>query len=325
MKDRPASPPPQVDVPIEMQFSGYSTTEISYMRRSMSLSLGVGISMLLMKTYAYWITGSAAILSDAAESIVHVLAVLFAAYSLKLSVKPADESHLYGHDRISFFSAGFEGAMIIIAAFYIIYESIFKWLHGLELEAIGQGTIFTGAATIINAALGWYLVRQGKKFHSLVLVANGKHVLTDSWTSLGVIFALILILVTGWLPFDPIIAIAVALNILWTGGKLIRQAISGLMDQSDPETDAALRKVLAEETARYQAAFHGLRHRNAGTRLLIEVHLLFPDTVSLAEAHEKATLIEKAVASHFPHPTQLLTHLEPLEGHDEFHERVLKP
>jgi cation diffusion facilitator family transporter len=317
-------PQQKIDIPIEQTFSGYSDSEIRYMRRSMSISLGVGISMLLMKSYAYAITGSAAILSDAAESIVHVLAVLFAAYSLKLSVKPADKSHMYGHDRIGFFSAGFEGAMIIIAAIYIIYEAVHKWLLGLQLEALGQGTLFTAAATMINAVLGWYLVRQGRKFHSLVLVANGRHVLTDSWTSLGVIIALLLILFTGWLPFDPVIAIAVAFNILWTGGKLMRQSIGGLMDEADPEADATLREVLIQEARRHNVQFHGLRHRNAGSRLLIEVHLLFPDTVSLTEAHEKATLIEKAVASRFNQPTQVITHLEPLEGHDEFHERLLK-
>src|SRR5262249_52023932 len=167
----------------------------------------VGVLMLLMKIYAFVITGSSAILSDAAESIVHLLAVGFAAYSLHLSLKPADESHRYGHDRISFFSAGFEGGMIILAAIYIIYEAIHKWIIGLQLENVGVGAVFTAMASIINAGLGWYLVRQGKRHHSLVLEANGKHVLTDSWTSFGVIFGLILVMLTGWLPFDPLLAI----------------------------------------------------------------------------------------------------------------------
>ena len=151
---------------------------------AMRLSLAVGFFMLATKTFAYWLTGSAAILSDAAESIVHVVAVSFAAYSLRLSVKPADRSHLYGHDKISFFSAGFEGAMIMIAAFYIIYVSIEKWISGLRLEHLGTGTGLTLLAALINGGLGFYLVNIGNKKHSLILEANGKHVLTDCWTSL---------------------------------------------------------------------------------------------------------------------------------------------
>src|SRR4249920_1588802 len=143
-------------------------------RFAMRLSLGVGFFMLASKIAAYWLTGSAAILSDAAESVVHVVAVSFAAYSLWLSVKPADRSHLYGYDKISFFSAGFEGAMIIIAAFYIIFVSIEKWISGLKLENLGLGTSLTFLASLINGALGLYLLGIGKKKHSLILEANGK-------------------------------------------------------------------------------------------------------------------------------------------------------
>ncbi|MBL7962110.1 cation diffusion facilitator family transporter, partial [bacterium] len=206
---------------------------------------------------------SAAILSDAAESVVHVLAVSFAAYSLWLSTKPADKTHLYGHDRISFFSAGFEGAMIIMAAIYIIYESVMKWIRGLYLENIEVGTFFIIAATLINGLLGWYLVSKGKKNNSLILIANGKHVLTDSWTSFGVIAGLVLTMITGWLPFDPIVAILVALNILWSGGKLIRQSVGGLMDEADPEVHKKITAILEQETKKHSIVFHDVRHRNA--------------------------------------------------------------
>lgn len=294
------------------------------MNLAMRLSLIVGFLMLAMKTYAYAITGSSAILSDAAESIVHVLAVSFAAYSLKLSTKPPDKSHMYGHDRISFFSAGFEGAMIIFAAIYIIYESIHKWVGGLQLERLDVGTVFTSLAAIVNGGLGWYLVRQGKKYHSLVLAANGRHVLTDSWTSLGVIIGLILILLTGWLPFDPIMAILVAVNILWTGGRLIRQSIGGLMDESDPAVDSQIRLILENATTKFGIHYHHLRHRNAGSRLLIEFHLLFHESVTVAQAHEEATIIEKEIQKGFPNQTEILTHLEPFEGHDEIHSKLFK-
>ncbi len=173
----------------EHNHTGYSTADARLLRTAMRWSLSIGLLMLVMKCYAFYITGSAAILSDAAESVVHVLAVAFAAWSLRVSLKPADESHMYGHDRITFFSAGFEGAMIILAALYIIYESIHKWMVGITIDELGAGTLFTVAATIINGALGWFLVARGKKYNSLVLIANGKHVLTDSWTSLGVIAA----------------------------------------------------------------------------------------------------------------------------------------
>ncbi|MRR37284.1 cation diffusion facilitator family transporter, partial [bacterium] len=170
---------------------------------AMRLSLAVGLLMFVMKVGAYALTGSAAILSDAAESVVHVAAVVFAAYSLKLSYKPADENHPYGHAKISFFSAGFEGAMIILAAVYIIYESIHKWFLGLHLENLGAGTALTAAAAAINGGLGAYLVWLGRRKKSLILSANGKHVLTDCWTSIAVLVGLGLVLVTKWLPFDP--------------------------------------------------------------------------------------------------------------------------
>jgi cation diffusion facilitator family transporter len=307
-----------------VSLSAYSETDKHQMTRAMRLSLGVGFFMLVMKLYAYFITGSAAILSDAAESVVHILAVSFAAYSLRLSLKPADDKHMYGHDRISFFSAGFEGAMIILAAIYIIYEAIHKWLGGLDINNLDTGTYFIVAATAINGALGFYLVRQGKKYNSIVLEANGKHVLTDSWTSLGVIVGLILVLVTGWLPFDPILAILVALNILWTGFDLIRRSVGGLMDESDPGVDAVIRSVLDRETAKYGITYHDLRHRNAGNKLLVEFHLQFREEIPLSAAHEEATHIEREIHHALPNQMEILSHLEPLEGHDEIHEKLLK-
>jgi len=284
------------------------------------LSLVVGIFILIAKMYAYLITGSAAILSDAAESVVHIFAVAFAAFSLRLTLKPADEDHMYGHDRISFFSAGFEGAMIVVAALYIILESVHKWLGGLKLEHVDTGVDYIAIATVINALLGWYLLRQGRRYHSIVLEANGKHVLTDSWTSLGVIVGLGLILMTGWLPFDPIFAIFVATNILWTGGKLMRQAIGGLMDESDPRIVVQLKTVLQQETEKYNVEFHNLRNRNAGNKLLIEFHLLFHEDLSLSRAHELATNIEQEIHNAFPMQTEIISHLEPREdpdGHGE--------
>lgn len=298
-------------------------SSVKHTRFAMSLSLTAGFFLLILKMYAYAITGSTAILSDAAESIVHIFAVMFAAYSLWLSQKPADHDHMYGHDRISFFSAGFEGAMIILAASYIIYEAIVRLISGLHLENVDIGTLFIAAAAAINGVLGWYLVRQGKKYHSLILEANGKHVLTDSCTSFGVVVALILTTLTGWLPLDPIVAILVALNILLTGGKLIRRSIVGLMDQADPDVSAQLVEILQRETKKYNIEFHHLRHRNAGNRVLVEFHLLFNQITPLVVAHEVATQIEREIHTSLPFQLDIISHLEPMEGHDVTHEKML--
>ena len=295
----------------------------SQQKFAIRISLAVGFLMLAGKGYAYLITGSAAILSDFAESIVHVVAVSFAAFSLWLSMRPADESHPYGHEKVGFFSAGTEGAMIIIAAVYIIFAAIDKWLHGLQLENLGEGTIFTAAATLINGVLGAYLVWQGKKYRSLILTANGKHVLTDSWTSLGVIVGLILVMLTGWRPFDPILAIIVALNILWSGGKLIRQSIGGLMDERDPKIEQILRRALNEETKRRGLDYHQFRSRNTGNSIWVDVHLLFPKDTTIESAHWLATEIEGAIKAQMSVPIIFTTHLEPIELHDETHQ-VLK-
>ncbi len=301
---------------------GYSKDDIDHMRRAMHLSLGVGFLMFVVKIFADGITGSAAILSDAAESVIHVLAVSFAAFSLSLSLKPPDKTHLYGHERISFFSAGFEGAMIMLAAFYIIYEAIRKWMAGLHLENLSEGTFVIVLVTVINAALGSYLVKEGRKYHSIVLDANGKHVLTDSWTSAGVVAALILTQLTGWLPLDPIFAIVVAGNILWTGGKLIAHSVGGLMDEADPQMDLIIRSVLQRESEKYHAQYHGLRHRKAGNRVLVEFHFLFHQDVPIAVAHETATKIEEEIHKALPIETETISHLEPIEGHDEVHTKL---
>lgn len=304
------------------------TTETSQTERDaellkfpMRLSLAVGLLMLATKVFAFWITGSAAVLSDAAESVVHVVAVSFAAYSLWLSLKPADSSHLYGHDKITFFSAGFEGAMIILAAVYIIFVSIQKWIAGLHLENLGIGTVLVLVAGLTNGALGGYLVWAGKKRGSLILEANGKHVLTDCLTSLGVIVGLSLTLLTGRLYFDPVFAIFVALNILWTGGNLIRRSIGGLMDEVDSKTQARILGVLREMCECSRVQFHGLRHRNAGNTIWVEVHLLFPEATSLRSAHELATKIEERIGGELGSRAEVITHLETLEDHDQVHAR----
>ncbi len=291
----------------------------SQLEFAMKLSLFFGLLMFVIKAGAFWLTGSTAILSDAAESVVHVAAVSFAAYSLRLSYKPADASHLFGHAKISFFSAGFEGAMIVIAAIYIICTAIRKWIGGLELDHLDFGTGLTGLAVIINGILGWYLLTTGRRKNSIILEANGKHVLTDCWTSIGVLVGLTLTWTTGWLPWDPIFAILTALNILYSGGHLIAQSVGGLMDRAQREVGDKLKKILDRETSRHGLDYHDLRYRDMGNRQAVEVHLLFPGEIPIREGHRKATEIERVIEKAFTPDAYVTTHLEAIEDHSEMH------
>lgn len=288
------------------------------------LSLAIGVVMLVGKWYAFLITGSAAILSDAAESVVHIIAVAFAAYSMWLTYQPADESHPYGHDKVSFFSAGIEGGLIIIAALFIIYESIVKLVSGIVLENLDIGTYIIFGASVINLALGGFLVWRGKKSSSLILIANGKHVLTDSWTSFGVVAGLLLTQFTGWLPFDPLVALVVAINILWEGGKLVRQSVGGLMDEANPELEKKIHSILQEESSKRNLHYHELRYRDSGISVWIEFHLLFPKGTMLEEAHMVSTEIEATLANALDQRTHIVTHLEPIDDHDNVHPPGLK-
>jgi cation diffusion facilitator family transporter len=289
------------------------------LRWAMRLSLAAGLLMLLLKGTAAYITGSTAILSDAAESVVHLVAVGFAAYSLRLSHKPADEDHLYGHAKIGFFSAGFEGAMIVAAALYIIYTAVHRWLGGLDLQHLGLGTALTALAALLNGGLGWHLVRTGRRRQSLILEANGQHVLTDCWTSLGVLVGLALALTTGWSAWDPIAALLAAANILVSGIRLMRESFKGLMDTADPRTHTQLLEILDREAARHAIAHHHLRHRNVGDAHWVEVHLLFPRDMRIQDAHRIATEIENLIEDSLQPRAHVTTHLECIEDHSEAH------
>lgn len=294
-------------------------TDKSTQMFAIRLSFSFGILMLVIKWYAYYLTGSTAILSDAAESVIHVIGVGFAVFSIWYSFQPADEGHTYGHHKISYFSAGFEGALIILAAIFIIYISVKRLIFGIEISNLDKGTYFTFAASIINLILGLYLVWKGKKSNSIILIANGKHVLTDSWTSFGVVGGLLLTWLTGWLPFDPIVAIIAALNILWSGGKLVRQSIGGLMDEGNKETADAIKKILDQETINKGLEYHQLRYRESGNVLWLEFHLLFPKGTLLEDAHNIATELEITIKKSLNANSNIITHLEPLESHDEIH------
>ena len=295
--------------------------ELREARFAMRLSLIFGLAMLLGKTTAYFMTHSAAIFADAAESVIHVIAVGFASYSLRLSTRSASPQFLYGYERITFFSAGFEGAMIVMAAIAILYESIRRWIAGLQLEHLGAGALLVLTAGILNAGLGYYLLRTGRRTNSLILEADGKHVLTDSWTSFGVVGGLGLVMLTHWKPFDPLVAIAVAVNILWSGGRLVWRSAVGLLDYSDPKAGRKIRDKLDRICSELAIQYHGVRFRTTGYRQIIEVHLLFPHLTPVSEAHRLATILEERLPAELGMPAEVTTHLESLEDHADVHRK----
>ncbi|MFZ1280467.1 MAG: cation diffusion facilitator family transporter [Ignavibacteriaceae bacterium] len=258
-----------------MNNSNYSD-QLAIRKKAAIISLVVGFGMFFIKIGAYLITGSAAIFSDAIESIVHVMATSMALYSIILSSRPADDSHPYGHGNVEYFSAGIEGFLIAIAAIVIIYESVVAIISGPELKQLGIGAVIITIASVVNLILGNYLIKTGKKTNSLTLVADGKHVLTDSITSFGVIAAVLLVIFTGIELLDPIIAILVALNILFTGYKLIRESIGGLMNEVKPETLNKLTDKLISIKKNYWIDIHELRFWQSGDKLFIDFHLILP-------------------------------------------------
>jgi cation diffusion facilitator family transporter len=290
------------------------TTEIKLKKKAALISLIIGFLMFIGKFGAYLLTGSASVLSDALESVVHIIATSFAYYSLILSTKPPDTEHPYGHGKVEFFSAGFEGALIGIAAISIMFFAIKDIILGSAIGRLDTGVWIIAGAGITNLLLGLYLVRTGKKTNSIVLVADGKHVLTDSYTSFGVIAALILVLVTGIKLFDPIIAIIIAINILWTGKNLVRQSIGGLMNETS-------NKVIEEIAAAFEKEknnnptwidIHRLRYWKSGDKYMVDFHLTVPYYCTIQESHEALHKLEGIVKKTLnTDRVEILIHMDP--------------
>jgi cation diffusion facilitator family transporter len=288
-------------------------------KQIMNLSLGVAVVLLAAKVTAAVVTGSSAVYSDAAESVVHLLAVGFAAWALRLAHKPADETHHFGHDKVAFLSAGFEGAMISAAAVLILYEAVRQWIYGVSINHLGFGAQVTAAAAVVNLALGLSLVRIGGKSGSPLIRANGMHVLTDVWSSGAVLIALALVYWTKWVWWDPIAAALAALNILRVGFKLIRESLSGLLDEADPKVEREICELLDREAGQRGLTYHNLRHRHSGRTHWVEFHLVFADDLTVGRAHEDATAIEASIADLLKPDGRVISHLEPksAEHHEE--------
>jgi len=256
--------------------------------RAVSISLAVSVVLLAAKYQAYRLTGSTAILSDALESIVNVVAAVFALGGLVFAGRPADRNHPYGHGKIEFFSAAFEGGLIAFAAVLIFYEVVLSLLRGPEIRALDLGVAIVLGAGIMNLLLGFYLVRAGRRYDSLTLVADGRHVLADFYTSAGIVIGLLLVRFTGVAWLDPVVAAVVALNLLWTGFRLVRHAAGGLLDEEDPALLGRLLDVLQPHLGQAVIRIHHLRAIRSGRFHHVDAHLVVPEFWSVERSHELA-------------------------------------
>ncbi len=276
-----------------------------------AFSLFVGIILMGVKFYAYKITGSSAILSDALESIINVVAGAFAMFSIVVAAKPPDESHPYGHGKIEYFSAGFEGALIILAAIGIFKTGISYLLYPHPLEYLQQGILLLVGASAVNLLLGILLLRVGKRNQSVVLTADGKHIMTDVYTSLGVLVGLFLVNYTGWFWLDGVIAIIVGINILITGANLVRQSYAGLMNKAEPDLLREIVDLLIANRKDIHIDVHQLRAWRSGNFIHIDFHLILPRDFALECAHRENKALEKTIQEYFGGRASVMIHLDP--------------
>ena len=275
------------------------------------LSIVTAIVVIGLKLIAWRITGSVGLLSDALESTVNLVAAIGAFVALRVAAKPPDRSHNFGHTKAEYLSAVFEGVMIVVAAVVIVATAVDRLLHPEELDEVGMGLAISVGATVVNAVVGWVLIRAGRRHRSLTLEADGKHLMTDVWTTAGVVVGVFLVAVTGWLPLDPLIAIAVAANILVVGGRLVWRSGAGLMDSALPDDlRAAIDAVLARHRAD-RIDFHDVRTREAGHERFVQLHMLVPGDWSVQRAHDLAETIEDELRAAVDDLTVTL-HVEPI-------------
>ena len=258
-------------------------------------SLGISIVVLAMKAAAYWLTGSVALYSDALETVINVVAAITALGAIWFSEKPADANHPYGHQKAEYLSAVIEGALVLVTAFAIGREAWNSWEHPRPLQTPFLGIALNGAAGVINLVWALVLIRSGRRWKSPALVAGGKHIMTDVWTTVAVLIGVALVPVTGWLRLDPVVAGLIAVNILWTGYGMLRESVGGLMDEvTDPGMVTELRRIIAENADGAIEA-HDVRTRTAGSVTFIEFHLVVPGRMAVEDAHAICDRIEDAL------------------------------
>jgi len=283
------------------------------LKKFIYLAIAAAVATISLKLLAYFLTGSVGLFSDALESGVNLIAAVVALFMITLAEKPADEEHAFGHYKAEYFSSAIEGGLIVIAAFSIIWSAIPRIIHPQPLENVGVGLLVAVGASAINLAVGMILIKNGRKNHSITLEADGKHLMTDVYTSVGVLIGIGLVKITGFLVLDGIVAVGVAINILWTGYQLMHRSAQGLLDSAIPEDE---RLKIIETLSRFKdqnIEYHSLMTRQAGRRKFISLHVLLPGKLSIQEGHDRIENIEKAIRDLFNSPVTVFTHLEPLE------------
>ena len=276
------------------------------------LSVAASIVVIALKALAWWITGSVGLLADALESAVNVLAAFAALVALHVAAQPADEGHPYGHGKAEYFSSWLEGALIVIAAIAIGVTAVDRLLHPRPLQDVGVGLAVSIVATAINFTVARVLLHAGVLHHSIALEADGRHLMTDVWTSVGVVVGVGAVAMTGLPWLDPVIALAVALNIIVTGYLLVRRSAHGLMDAALPDADQTAIRAVLERYREDGIDYHALRTRQAGARRFIELHLLVPGAWTVQRGHDVMERIEAEIHERIPNATMSL-HLEPIE------------
>lgn len=293
-------------------------------RRSYALlSIAAAVATLSLKFGAYALTGSVGLLSDALESLVNLVAAFVALWALTLAACPADDEHTYGHSKAEYFSSSVEGALIVIAAIGIVLTAVPRIIHPQPLEDIGLGLVIAAVAAIINGAMALVLLRAGERLRSIALRADGTHLLTDVWTTVGVLVGVALVGLTGWDILDPIIALLVAVNIVWTGTRLVHESGLGLMDTALPVVEQqTISQVLEDYHSKHGIEFHALRTRQAGSRRFVSFHVLVPGTWTVQRGHDACEEVELALRRVLP-DTTIFTHLEPREDPTAFADQGL--
>lgn len=283
------------------------------MHRTVTIALAsivIGALVFAIKYAAYYVTGSVALYSDALESLINIAAALAALAALRLSARPADRSHPYGHHKVEYFSAVLEGVLIVGAAMIIMREAYLRFETPVEIAAPVQGVIINAVATAINAAWCLLLIREGRRHASPALIADGRHIMADVVTSVGVVAGILMAMWTGWLILDPIMAGVVALNILWSGWVLVKDSVSGLMDAAVPQATQERIRELISHNADGAIEAHDLKTRQAGPATFIEFHLVVPGEMAVERAHDICDRIEQALRHEFE-KAEITIHVEP--------------
>lgn len=283
------------------------------MSKAMKIAYGsvlVGLAVLAIKALAWWLTGSVALLSDALESIVNVATALAALIALRIAQQPPDADHPFGHHKAEYFSAVLEGALIVIAAVLILHEAWGAFLDPRVIETPWTGLAINLGAGVLNGIWCWVLLREGRALRSPALLADGKHLLTDVVSSIGVTVGVVLAVLTGWYWLDPALAALVAVNILWSGWQVMRGSVGGLMDEAAPDDEVEQMRVLISDNAEGAVEAHDLRSRRAGRVLFVEFHLVVPGDMSVDSAHDICDRIEGALHHAFE-GSRVTIHVEP--------------